>query len=273
MKFRSCFLALFGIGMLAMTTSSRAEAQSAVLSEIYGRGVHAYHSGQYDQASQWLSMAIDNGYRDPRAYYFRGLVAASSGRGYEAESDFQMGAELEAKGAFGNVVGQSLSRVQGSTRLKLEQIRDRARLQVLATGQARSKVRYGELGVEPAPMTKAPAGNVPAVGATRPRAGVMPPSVPMSENPFADDLGQDPTVESMDAFKGAMENAAEPNMPAGGNEPVGGDASPFGGDSAPASDPFGGGAPADDPFGAPSGGSDPFGGGGAMDDPFGASPF
>lgn len=270
MKLRSCFVALFGLGMLAMASPSRAEAQSAVLSEIYGRGVHAYHSGQYQQATQWLSMAIDNGYQDPRAYYFRGLVAAASGRGYEAESDFKMGADLEAKGTFGDLVGRSLSRVQGSTRLQLEQIRDQARLQALAVGQARSSVRYGELGVDPTPVPKAPARVQPMAGGAKP--GVMPPSVPSNENPFADDMGQDPTVESMDAFKGAMENAAEPEM-AGGNEPVGGDSSPFGGDSAPASDPFGGGSPANDPFGAPAGGADPFGGGGAMDDPFGASPF
>ena len=85
-------------------------------------------------------------------------------------------------------------------------------------------------------------------------------------------MDQDATVESPDAFEDAVKNAAEPEM-AAGNEPTGDTASPFGGDSAPTADPFGGSAPADDPFAAPTGGADPFGGGGAMDDPFGASPF
>ncbi|TWT99053.1 hypothetical protein [Neorhodopirellula pilleata] len=268
MKFRFCILALFAFGVLTAMVPSRTQAQSAVLSEIYGRGVHAYHSGQYQQAGEWLSMAIDNGFRDPRAYYFRGLVAASGGNIYEAEADFQEGAKLEATGTFGDLIGRSLARIQGSTRLKLEQIREKARLQALATGQARSNVRYGELGVAPGPAPGAAAAK-PAPASPR----IAPPSAPSAENPFADDMDQDATVESPDAFKDAMENAAEPEM-AGGKEPVGGDASPFGGDAAPANDPFGGSAPASDPFGAPGGGADPFGGSGeAMDDPFGASPF
>lgn len=267
MKFRFCILALFTLGMLTVLIPSRTQAQSAVLSEIYGRGVHAYHSGQYQQAGEWLSMAIDNGFRDPRAYYFRGLVAASSGDSQDAESDFQQGAELEATGEFGDLIGRSLARIQGSTRLKLEQIREKARLKALATGQARSSVRYGELGVTPGPAPK-----VPATQPAPAPAGIAPPSGPSADNPFADDMDQDATVESPDALKDAVENAAEPEM-AAGNEPAGGDASPFGGDAAPANDPFGGAAPADDPFGAPAGGSDPFGGGAAMDDPFGASPF
>lgn len=268
MSFRSSFLALFALVSLSMMAPKAAHAQSAVLAEIYGRGVHAFNSGQYQKAGEWLSMAIDNGYRDPRAYYFRGLTAAASGRGYEAESDFQQGAELEAGGTFGSLVGRSLARVQGSVRMQLEQIRDRARLQALAVGQARSKVRYGELGVAPAAA--------PVRRSTPPAAalGVAPPAAPAGDNPFADDLDEDPTVESMDAFKGALDNAASPADGGAAAAPSGG-TDPFGGAPAAGNDPFGGGgsAPADDPFAAPGGDSDPFGGGGAMDDPFGGSPF
>ena len=255
MKFRSTLISLFSFVLVISATADGASAQSAVLSEIYGRGVHAFNSGQYDQASQWLTMAIDNGYRDPRAYYFRGFSAAASGRGYEAESDFQQGAELEARGGSAEMVGRSLARIQGSVRMKLELIRDKARLQALATGQARSNVRYGELGVDAGGAPSRPAGK------TRPRS-VATPAPPSTDNPFADDLDQDPQVDSMDAFKGALENAAtnEPAANAGSAEPAGGD-DPFGnGGASPSSDPFGG------------GGADPFGGGGA--DPFGGdSPF
>lgn len=270
MSFRSSFLTLLGLVSLSMMAPKAAHAQSAVLAEIYGRGVHAFNSGQYQQAGEWLSMAIENGYRDPRAYYFRGLTAAASGRGYEAESDFQQGAELEAGGTFGNLVGRSLARIQGSVRIQLEQIRERARLQALAVGQARSNVRYGELGA-------APAGAAPARRSAPPAAalGVTPPAAPAKDNPFADDLDEDPTVESMDAFKGALDNAASPTDGGGaGDAPAAGN-DPFGSAPAAGNDPFGGGgsAPADDPFAAPGGDSDPFGGGGAMDDPFGGSPF
>lgn len=270
MRFRSSILAFLGLASLSLMAPKASQAQSAVLSEIYGRGVHAFHSGQYQQAGEWLSMAIDNGYKDPRAFYFRGLTAAASGRGYEAESDFQQGAELEAAGTFGSIVGRSLARIQGSVRIQLEQIRERARLQALAKGLARSNVRYGELGVTPS------AAAAPSRKPTPPTAalGVNPPTAPAKDNPFADDLDQDPTVDSMDVFKDALDNAASPTDTGGAADAPSGGNDPFGGGPAPGSDPFGGGAaPADDPFGAPAGGSDPFGGGGAMDDPFGGSPF
>ncbi|TWT56321.1 tetratricopeptide repeat protein [Allorhodopirellula solitaria] len=248
------------VALAACLSTTTCHAQSAVLSEIYGRGVHAYNAGQYDRASEWLNMAIDNGYRDPRAYYFLGFSSAASGRQVEAEGSFQQGAQLEASGAFGNSVGRSISRIQGPMRLQLEQIRETARLNALATGQARSKARYGELGVpadgmaplnDMAPAADAAAANNPAAAA-RPR-GVMAPAVPAGEDPFADDLDQDPVVESNDVLEGVAENAvpAEGEAPAAA-EPAG-EGSPF---DAPSSDPFAnpGGGDAEDPFS--SGGSD-----------------
>ena len=41
--------------------TSLASAQSPVLAEFYGRGVHAYNAGDMLQAHQYLTMAIDNG--------------------------------------------------------------------------------------------------------------------------------------------------------------------------------------------------------------------
>lgn len=276
MKIRSntIFNVLAGVIALTATVSGTAcHAQSAVLSEIYGRGVHAFHAGQYDQASQWLNMAIDNGYRDPRAYYFLGLSAAATGREVEAEGDFQQGAEIEAGGAFGNSVGRALARVQGPTRLKLEQIRETARLTALAKGQARSKARYGELGADgaapqnnTAPATAAPNTAVPGVKAApapaRPRSaparprGVMAPAVPASENPFADDMDTDPIVESNDVLEGVADNAVPAEDEAAAAPEPSGEGSPF---DAPGSDPFanpGGGGGAEDPFGGVS--DDPF---------------
>lgn len=274
MKIRS--LSIFNVlasmvALAATVSTTTCHAQSAVLTDIYGRGVHAFNAGQFDRASEWLNMAIDNGYRDPRAYYFLGLSAAASGRQSDAESDFQKGAEIEASGAFGNSVGQALSRVQGPTRLALEQIREKARLTALAKGNARSTARYGEIGgsaplsgaaplsgVAPlsgaAPQSTPAPANAAAAPPARPRA-VMAPVVPTGDDPFSDDMDQDPVIESNDVLEG-----------------VAGKAVPTDSEAAPAAAPAGEGSPFDagggDPFANPAGGApDPFGTGGG-DDPF-----
>lgn len=247
--------------VVTAATVTSCQAQTAVLSEIYGRGVHAYNAGQYDRASEWLSMAIDNGFQDPRAYYFRGLAATASGRANEATADFEKGAEIEARGAFGDSIGRALSRVQGPTRLDLELIRENARLRALASNQARSQARYGELGASAtsgaAPNAAAP--NAAAPGPVRPRTVTPPAAASAAADPFADDMDNDPVVESNDVLKGAMENAITGDSTAApadaGDAPSG--ASPF--------DAPGG----SDPFAAPSGAADPFApAGGASDDPF-----
>ena len=229
-----------------------APAQDAVLAEIYGRGVHAYFAGRYSDATQYLSAAIANGIQDPRAYYFRGIVARSEGRTYDAEADWRRGAELEASGRMSPAIGRSLSRFQGAGRIELERIRQRARLDALANARARSEQRYGELGVNP------PGTTPPAAAPTAPAPAITPPPIPPdTENPFADDLAEgQPNVAADDALEGAMDD-------------------PFGDEAAPAApapagqDPFGGDAGGADPFGGDAGGADPFGGGGA--DPFGAA--
>ncbi len=138
----TAFVILVSTGVFA----DRANAvQSEVLAEMYGRGVHAYYACDKLAATRYLSMAIDNGSEDPRAYYFRGMVAYTSGHVYEAEADWQRGAELEASGRANPTIGRSLARFQGSGRIKLEEIRQNARLQALASSNARSQQRYDEI--------------------------------------------------------------------------------------------------------------------------------
>lgn len=245
------------IGFLTATQTNTATAQYAVLAEIYGRGVHAYNAGNYSKSYELLSMAIDNNIRDPRAYYFRGLAASAGGIG-DAESDWQMGAELEARGGDARSIGRALSRVQGEQRLKLELIREKARLQALATGAVRSQIRSDELSAQgrPSAPSRAPAMQPPAM-----QRGATPPPAPASDdNPFADDLADEaPVVEANDALEGAMDNplATEAADPDASAAPADGGASPFDAGAAP-DDPF---APAGDtdPF-APAGDDDPFSG-------------
>jgi len=303
-------LLLSAFAALTLTlTALTANAQNAVLTDLYGRGVHAYYAGDLDQAYELLTMAIDNDIQDPRAYYFRGIVHHASGRMEEAKSDWQEGAELEAQGEINASIGRSLSRFQGAARLELEQIRQRAKLEAMADAQKRSEQRYGEIGATPGGSSAAPAQPTP----TQPQPTQPAPTPPTTaqpapatggdaaggdaaENPFADDLADgEPQVAADDALEGAMENpfageaddAAAPAAPAGDNNPFGGggdDAgNPFGGGN-DGGNPFGGGADdggAGNPFGGQTGGmggadDNPFGGdGGGGDDanPFGDNPF
>ncbi|TWU00923.1 hypothetical protein [Stieleria varia] len=250
----------------------------AILSEIYGHGVHAYYAGNMNDATMHLSSAIDGGLRDPRAYYFRGIVAYAQGRPYEAEADWKAGADLEASAVVSSSIGQSLSRFQGSGRLKLEEIRQRARLEALANRAARSDARLNEIGVAPAasqPVAGQPAPRAAAPAAVAPAP--VPPAAPAADNPFADDgpimAAGDPAVQSDNALEGTLGDPFKDDTPIGGDVDAGAG-------MADGADPFAAGgadaAGAADPFGGAAGGADPFGGGGgdAMGaDPFGGDPF
>ncbi len=271
---------MFACGFLSPTTAA---AQDTILAETYGRGVHAYYAGRYSEAQQYLTAAIDGGLNDPRAYYFRGILANAQGRAYDAESDWEEGAKLEASGNVNVAVGRSLSRFQGSARLKLEEIRRMARLQAATGAPTRSKTRMREIEAAQAPVA-ATAPRPPIPASSRP---ISPsPVPPAADNPFADDTGLatgQPQVENDDALAEAMKNPFQDDAAAAAPAAAGaaGGADVFGDAAAAGADPFGGaGAAGDaDPFGgAADAGADPFGGGGdsggAMADPFGGSdPF
>lgn len=107
---------------------SPAQSQSPLSSpDYYGRGVHAFFSGNSSQARQDLTMAIGNRPNDPRPYYFRALCNLRTGWQYEAEQDMEVGAALEAQNPGTFAVGQALQRVQGGHRLTLERYRTKAR--------------------------------------------------------------------------------------------------------------------------------------------------
>lgn len=268
LKLRSLLLAT-AVVLGTVFTTSVSQAQTAILAEMYGRGVHAYYAGNHADAHRFLSLAIDNGLQDPRAYYFRGLVAAASGRPEDAEADWKRGAELEATGRINAPVGTALARFQGPERLKLEGIRQQAKLEALARATERSEARYGEIeaagsSTRPpaAPASPRPASPAPQDTATRPVAPPPAPPAAAEANPFADDLDLspgEPRVESTDAFGDVLDNVPAETPPATEAAPAAGETDPFGAPPAAASD---------DPFGAPpaAGDADPFGTGG---DPFG----
>ena len=253
--------------------ATSASAQSPVLLSTYGQGVHSYYANDYNEAYRHFSTAIDGGLEDPRAYYFRGIVNDALGNSYQADADWQAGADLEAAGKIVGDIGRALSRFQGSRRLELETIRSQAKLAFLQRSNARSEARYGELDSVQSDVLRRPPAASPAP-VTPPPAPAAPPA---GADPFATPSPDAAAVDRSDALEGAMENpfadepTAAPPANAPADAPAGDDpfAAPAAGD-----DPFGGSDAGADPFGGMDGGdgaSDPFGGGGS--DPFGDDPF
>ena len=286
----------FGFAVLLMLgpASSTNRAQDSLLQEMYGQGVHAYFSGQLDQAHELFTAAIDQGSQDPRCYYFRGLSFAKLGRPDEAEADYRQGAELEASGAAQQInIGLALQRVQGAQRLQLEEHRYQARLAARLKEAQERKERYEQMQRNESQVLR---GETPPAGDSAPRQ----PPPPDATDPFAAGAGvpETPPAESpaepaetppagVDLFgtpaapAGEMDPAAAPaaaapaeaaeetdpfadpsqpvEMPAADETP---DTSPFGA-AAPApatdADPFGAAAPAAPAAPAPAADADPFG--------------
>jgi hypothetical protein len=146
MKRMSFLLAAIVVSVIAWAfTSSVVVAEDPVIAELYGRGVHAYFARDYEQAHRYLSEAINRGTQDPRAFYFRGLTYAMTGRAEEAEQDFRKGAELEVLDVDNYYqTSRSLQRVQGAVRLTLEKHRQQARLEARERAERLARAKYQE---------------------------------------------------------------------------------------------------------------------------------
>ena len=239
------FLAAGGL-LLAVVVFGldRLSAQDGVLSQMYGSGCHAYHSGDLTTAHEYFSIAIDGGSSDPRPYYYRGLTYLKLGRPDEAESDFAAGAELEAGDASGFYnVSKSIERVQGQARMKLERHRASARVVAAQQLEQLRRERYQQLRANEAQVLEQ---NEPApnVGARR----VQPTPPPTADTEVT---GPDP-FEPMEPT--APVDPAEP-APLDPADPAARPADP----AAPADDdPFGSDEPAEAPADEATD-SDPFG--------------
>src|SRR5262245_27374973 len=136
---------LTSITALLALSAANCLAQDAMLEDLYGRGVHAFFTGNIRAAFDTLNASIQSGSRDPRAFYYRGLVLNRLGRPDEAAADFQKGAELEMLGGEPYPVGKSLERIQGPERILLEAHRRNARLAIHNTQAAQERVRYEQV--------------------------------------------------------------------------------------------------------------------------------
>jgi hypothetical protein len=189
-----------------------AHAQDAVMNEFYGNGVHNFYDRDFFQAMQNLSVAIDGGSKDPRAYYYRGLAKLRTGDTWGAHADMQMGAQLEAADIDQFYpVARSLERVQGAERRQLEKYRALARAQARERQMRRDAVRYEQrrrdeaqvlrsvpVGPAPAPLGAVPATAVEPVPPTAPATPPATPPAPADEaddNPFGAPADEAPAEE------------------------------------------------------------------------------
>ena len=208
--------ALAGIHSQGPVPAAVPTIESMSLAATYGDGVHAYFASDYQRSYDDMSQVIEAGTADPRAYYFRGLVALKLGRLDESEADFAAGAQQEAEGTGLWPVARSLERVQGCDRLKLERHRTRARVALLQEDRRRNQMRY--LDVERAE---------PDVLRRRRPATER---VVDEENPFKGERNDAERIPAADAVPAEVAAPAAEEMP----EPKGEN----GGDDQPAADGF-----------------------------------
>ena len=119
--------------------------QDEILNRLYGSGVHAYNRGDYRQAYDYLTAAIDSGNTDPRAHYFRGLSYLKLGRPEQAEREFTVAAKRELE--LGNVtpaVDGSLFLIQGPDRYALEGVRTEVQRVREQQRNRMNRKRFGE---------------------------------------------------------------------------------------------------------------------------------
>lgn len=236
-----------------MLMASVASAQDRYLAEIYGEGVHAVYRGNTSFADRSFGQAIDGGFEDARAYYFRAINKMLRGDTYGAESDIRLGAQQEVNGRGSYNIGLALERVQGPHRIRFERIRRDA---LIAAQRAKAwKARNAPDNAYDRDYLREPKPNpveiIPGV-----------PPAPFGGDPFTDDDEMKP-AENMDddVAEPMVDDADDDLLEEEGDDPFTDDVPPAGDDEDPFGDDAGG---FDDPTEDMGGDDDGFG-----DDDFG----
>lgn len=221
-------LKLFAVPICVLGMGTISLAQD-ILESYYGRGVHAYFAGNGQLAEELLNDVINAGSKDARAYYFRGLsqVLTQGGMPEIGTADFEQAAQLELSGKHSADISKALTRIQGPTRMAIEQIRAKARLaaKVNQVGMPRSGSNPSDPNIGPFadPQKTDPFGGNSGLTEGDPKPMPTPESVPSVDAPSIFDTPPTP----------------EPPMPAptpGASDPFSDDPAP--GATTPAVDPF-----------------------------------
>lgn len=111
----------------------------------YGKGVHAFFDGDYQQAIELFQDIEKSGFNDPRACFFLALSHYRLEEKDKAEPLFKKAAELEiSERRFRDYnVSDAIKRIQGKERLMLEEYRKEARTNWDAAEKRRDEVKYG----------------------------------------------------------------------------------------------------------------------------------
>jgi hypothetical protein len=183
------------------------------LEQLYGEGVHAYFAGNADLSHRLLTDAIKAGSRDPRCYYFRGLAAARTGA--DAHADFQVAAELEGSNQdVVTTVNHALQRIQGRTRMVIENHRVAARYAALRQQRDRDTSRYGTDRRRQIRDLEQKAAK-PAEAATEPAPAEVPADAkPADAKPMEEMPAEEPAEEAKPAEEAPAEEAPAAEKPA-----------------------------------------------------------
>jgi tetratricopeptide (TPR) repeat protein len=113
---------------------------------IYGKGVHAFFDNKYEEAVTILSEAEKMESDDPRPFYFMGLSYLRQKKSEQADQYFEKAAQREYSGRAlqDYEVSESLRRIQGEERQRIEKIRTAERLNAAKRERQLQELRYGK---------------------------------------------------------------------------------------------------------------------------------
>ena len=135
------FCSLFGAALVANTLAADDESDA-----IYGKGVHAFFDGNYEGTITVLSQAEKIKSVDPRPFYFLGLAYLRQEKFEQADRWFEKAAQLEYSGraARDYAVSESLRRIQGAERMRIESIRTEEQTNARIRELQLQEARYGK---------------------------------------------------------------------------------------------------------------------------------
>ena len=135
------FYSLLGGTVVAADTFFSSDESDA----IYGKGVHAFFDQNYEEAVKILSKIEELKTNDPRPYYFMGLAHLRQKHTEQADQYFKQAAQMEYSGRALRhyAVPESLRRIQGEERLRIEKVREEERTNARVRDQRTQEARYG----------------------------------------------------------------------------------------------------------------------------------
>ena len=211
---RSFFVLTILTGGILLASVASLHADDGAMEKMYGNGVHAFFSGDHALAHDCLSRAIDAQSKDPRCFYFRGLAYLAMGREPEAKADFASASDLEADDVYKFYnVSKALQRVQGKSRMTIEQYRVKARLKAAVEAQKLRQARYEQLRAAEARVLQEQAAAAPIeMPAPRP-AATKDAADPFSAGPLDEPVAkaaEKPAAQKADPFAVAPAELAKP---------------------------------------------------------------